>query len=240
MRWSRRGGLRSSYANCKSFCPRSLLSCCRMHRRALLVAICIAIDASFVAAVSPSKSTTAALTRSKTGTASRTPTSSQTGSPATQTSSPSETASATPYPVLSTELWGVVDFSEYGDSVTIIPQTLLRDLTNGELYLNLLESVSCDGGCPVTSSADLWHAWYDGSTYYPNVVSQGSQDPFATVSKPAKDFISYWRFARLALRPLGNATFGSDVVDAFNVSIDLFDSFGSVSIVTDEQANNDR
>ena len=170
----------------------------------------------------------------------RTSSPSSTSTPATQTASPSETASASPQPVLLEELWGVIDKSQWGDGVTVAPQILLRDQSNNELYLQLPLFADCSGGCPVTTAIDLFNAWYTGSAYYPNVVTQGSQDPTYVTVQPNKDFISYWTHVHLALSSPVMATFGGQTLSAYNVTIDLFDHFGSTDLVTDPQANNDR
>ena len=139
------------------------------------------------------------------------------------------------------ELWGVIDTSEFGDGVTILPQFLLRDLTNGELYLELPQYVSCVDGPPLTDTWSIWNAWYDGTAYYPNVATQGSLNPrlpFTTVG--VKDFITYWVYTRLTLTPIGNATYDSVTVTQYNISMNLFDPYGATSVVSDSTANNDR
>ena len=177
-------------------------------------------------AVSPSRTTS--------GFATITQSSTNTKSPMTMSSSPSNTPSPSSMPVLSSEEWGVIDTSDFGDGVTVIPQTLLRDLTTGGLYLQLVETVSCLGGSCPTDVVTLWNAWFSGTGgYYPNTATQGSQNPTSTWKTAQKDYISYWWLVRLATQVAGYRDIDGVSLSAYNVSVDLFDATGTINYVTD-------
>ena len=108
-------------------------------------------------------------------TTSATHTSTKSGTPSAAT--PTQTPTGTPIPILTPEQWAYYDLTV--PSPTAQPVILWRSSIDGELYSPLNNTAPADAP---SDAATVWNAWNSG-TPYPNVATQGSNDPAGATEK---------------------------------------------------------
>ena len=172
---------------------------------AALAALASAASATPTSTVSPNT-----LSSTRTGTPSPSVTRSSTNTPSpTKTASatvvsPSFTPSASSFPSLTVEQWGVYDISPTSaDPTQLLPVFLLRSQIDNQLYLEFVNYVEPSSNPPTSESVpiaerarslsrshqlpplrhrapdavDVYNAWYDNGTPYSNVATQGTRNP---------------------------------------------------------------